>query len=48
MASAAALIGLDKLLRGETADAASLTPVYLRLSEAEEKLQQKRQAAGTE
>ena len=44
MASAAAMIALDKLLRGETDDAASLTPVYLRLSEAEEKLLQKQGA----
>lgn len=44
MASAAALIGLDKLEKGETAPAASLLPVYLRLSEAEEKLLQKQAA----
>ncbi len=44
MAYAAAMIALDKLLRGETDDAASLTPVYLRLSEAEEKLLQKQGA----
>ena len=44
MASAAAMIALDKLLRGETDDAASLVPVYLRLSEAEEKLLQKQGA----
>ncbi len=44
MASAAAMIALDKLLRGKTDDAASLVPVYLRLSEAEEKLLQKQGA----
>lgn len=43
MASAAAMIGLEKLVKGETSDAASLVPVYLRLSEAEEKLQLKLQ-----
>ncbi|MDO4581951.1 MAG: tRNA (adenosine(37)-N6)-threonylcarbamoyltransferase complex dimerization subunit type 1 TsaB [Bacillota bacterium] len=37
MASAAALLGADKYARGEFSEAASLQPVYLRLSEAEEK-----------
>ena len=45
MASAAALIGLEKLEKGDTVDASSLVPVYLRLSEAEEKLQQKQAQA---
>ena len=45
MAAAAALIGLEKLEQGDTADASSLVPVYLRLSEAEENLQKKQAQA---
>ena len=41
VAASAAMIGLEKLAQGATSDPASLTPVYLRLSEAEEKLLQK-------
>jgi len=37
MAAAAGVLGREKLLAGETADAAALEPAYLRLSEAEEK-----------
>ena len=48
MAASAAMIGLEKLAQGETSDPASLAPVYLRLSEAEEKLLQKQQRQGAE
>lgn len=48
MAASAAMIGLEKLAQGATSDPASLTPVYLRLSEAEEKLLQKQQRQGAE
>lgn len=41
MAAAAGLLGREKFLNGETADAVTLEPVYLRLSEAEEKRLQK-------
>ncbi|MBR5430256.1 MAG: tRNA (adenosine(37)-N6)-threonylcarbamoyltransferase complex dimerization subunit type 1 TsaB [Firmicutes bacterium] len=41
MAAAAAMIGLERLERGELTPAAELLPVYLRLSEAEEKLLQR-------
>lgn len=41
MAAAAAMLALDKLERGQTTAASALVPVYLRLSEAEEKRLQK-------
>lgn len=37
LAPAAAMLGMEKLLRGETTPNQELLPVYLRLSEAEEK-----------
>lgn len=40
-ACGAALLGREKFLQGETTDAFSIAPVYLRASEAEIKLQQK-------
>ena len=47
MAESAAVLAADKYLAGEYADTASLVPVYLRLSEAEEKrLEAKRKNAG--
>ena len=45
MAPAAALMGLDRLEQGQTTPGPELLPVYLRLSEAEEKLLQKQAAA---
>lgn len=44
MASAAAMLGLERLQRGEITPKEQLLPIYLRLSEAEEKLLQKQEA----